>query len=63
VDRLQLEIMALVGRQLTAARADVFEAVRALACDWTDPSQGPRRPPPPRVARAAVPYLNEPWYC
>jgi radical SAM superfamily enzyme YgiQ (UPF0313 family) len=63
VDRLQLEIMALVGRQLTAARADVFEAVRALACDWTDPSQAPRRPPPPRVARAAVPYLNEPWYC
>jgi len=63
VDRLQLDIMALIGRRLTAARADLFAAVRALACDSDEASQVPRRPPPPRVARAAVPYLNEPWYC
>jgi radical SAM superfamily enzyme YgiQ (UPF0313 family) len=63
VDRLQVEVMALVGRRLTAARADLFEALRALACDWADAGQAPRRPPPPRVARAAVPYLDEPWYC
>jgi radical SAM superfamily enzyme YgiQ (UPF0313 family) len=62
VDRLQLDIMALIGRRLGAGRSDLFASVRALACDSAD-GQMPRQAPPPRVARAAVPYLNEPWYC
>jgi radical SAM superfamily enzyme YgiQ (UPF0313 family) len=64
VDQLQREILALVGRRLTASRAELFEAVQALARDWSDPDGSSQlRPAAPRVARAAVPYLNEPWYC
>jgi hypothetical protein len=63
VDRLQREIMALVGRRLTASRVDVFEVVRGIVRSRA--GLGPALPaaPAPRVARAAVPYLNEPWYC
>jgi len=63
VDRLQHEIETLVGRNVTAARRQVFDAVRALA----DPSNAEGRRPnaegAPLVARAAIPYLTEPWYC
>jgi radical SAM superfamily enzyme YgiQ (UPF0313 family) len=69
VDRLQHEIEALVGRNVTAARGEVFEAVRALA----DPHNAEGRRPAaderrlrrsePLSARATIPYLTEPWYC
>jgi radical SAM superfamily enzyme YgiQ (UPF0313 family) len=66
VDRLQADIMALVGMRLNADRRAVFDEVRALARE--------RAGLPPRLgsgqanthparARATVPYLNEPWYC
>jgi len=62
VDALQREVIALVGRRLTADRRTVFDEVSALAHE--------RAGVPPRRAearpardRATVPYLNEPWYC
>ncbi len=64
VDVLQRRVAALVGRRQGAPRADVFGAIRAMAvsmCD--DPSIVRARAMPPPVARAAVPYLTEPWYC
>jgi tRNA A37 methylthiotransferase MiaB len=60
VDRLQQEIEAIVGQRLTAPRAEMFARVREAAYAAAG------RPAPataPLVARAAVPYLNEPWYC
>jgi radical SAM superfamily enzyme YgiQ (UPF0313 family) len=63
VDALQREVMALVGGRLTAPRATVFGAVRALLDERTGLSRVPLPPQPPRVDRAAVPYLDEPWYC
>jgi len=61
VDALQRDIMALVSRGVTASRDDIFAAVEALVRDRMGiPGLPPQRP---RVARAAVPYLNEPWYC
>ena len=63
VDALQAEVAALVGVRLNAARADVFARV------WeTRPClrrRGGCRPAGIRslLSRAAIPYLNEPWYC
>jgi radical SAM superfamily enzyme YgiQ (UPF0313 family) len=60
VDALQREMEAAVGQRLNGAREDVF----AHVWDVAHASAGlaaPRRRP--LVARAAVPYLNEPWYC
>ena len=62
VDALQREVMALVGRRLTADRRTVFDQVSALA----HKRAGIERPvadPSPARNRATVPYLNEPWYC
>lgn len=65
VDRLQKDVVALVGRQLTANRPALFDEVWRLAhdaagtadepCPVLSTRPGGRRPP--------VPYLNEPWYC
>ena len=60
VDRLFEDVAALVGRRLTAARREVFDAVRTRAHDGHPPA--PVAPARAR-SRAAVPYLNEPWYC
>ncbi|MGE0043328.1 MAG: CUAEP/CCAEP-tail radical SAM protein, partial [Vicinamibacterales bacterium] len=54
VDDLQREVMALAGTAATRPRSAIFADVAALA---GVPA------PPPRQARAAVPYLDEPWYC
>ncbi|MDP6372836.1 MAG: CUAEP/CCAEP-tail radical SAM protein [Vicinamibacterales bacterium] len=59
VDALQVELMALVGRRVAAPRREVFEAVWVLAHERA----GVSRPLPVPAARAAIPYLNEPWYC
>jgi len=60
VDALQQDLERLVGTRLNAPRDDVFAGVWDLAhaAAGTPP---PRRAP--LVSRAAVPYLNEPWYC
>jgi hypothetical protein len=60
VDALQQQIEALVGQQLTAPRGERFGRVRELAYAAAGLIPPPR---PPLIVRAAVPYLNEPWYC
>jgi len=61
VDRLQKVAATVVGRGLKASRSELFDELLEL----TARSLGvptPRRVSD-RLDRAAVPYLNEPWYC
>ena len=60
VDALQRQLEQLVGSRLNAPRDEVFARVWDVAHDAAG-----IRPPPrePLLSRAAVPYLNEPWYC
>ena len=62
VDALQRSVEAIVGSQLVADRQTVFGQIwdRAFAAAQLTP---PLRREPPRLSRAAIPYLNEPWYC
>ncbi len=62
VDALQREIERVVGTKLTADRREVFGRV------WDIAHAAAERVAPPRydtgaLPRAAIPYLNEPWYC
>jgi radical SAM superfamily enzyme YgiQ (UPF0313 family) len=61
VDALQDHVSRLVGVRLNAPRREVFDRVwqEAHAAGSVVPPE--RRTPP--LVRAAVPYLNEPWYC
>ncbi len=60
VDVLQHAVMARVGVAPDEPRDVIFAAIRALA----DAAAGALRTPvAPLVARAAIPYLTEPWYC
>jgi pyruvate-formate lyase-activating enzyme len=66
VDDLQRDVMALVGLRLTADRRNLFDEVRATACERAGQSVRSRAGQAdsrPARARATVPYLNEPWYC
>jgi radical SAM superfamily enzyme YgiQ (UPF0313 family) len=61
VDALQRSVEGIVGRQLGADRQTVFGQIWEVAF-----AAAQLQPPPrdaPRLARAAIPYLNEPWYC
>jgi radical SAM superfamily enzyme YgiQ (UPF0313 family) len=60
VDALQAELTRLVGVAASTSRSEVFNAAWALAHDRAG---RPLRRQPTLVARAAIPYLNEPWYC
>ena len=60
VDALQRTLEQLVGQRLNAPRGDVFAGVWDLAHEAAGLAPPPREP---LLARAAVPYLNEPWYC
>ena len=60
VDALQRTLEQLVGQRLNAPRGDLFARVWDLAHDAAGLVPPPREP---LLARAAVPYLNEPWYC
>jgi radical SAM superfamily enzyme YgiQ (UPF0313 family) len=60
VDALQAELERLAGARLKGPREAFFAAV------WDAAHAAAGVPPParrPLVSRAAVPYLNEPWYC
>ena len=61
VDALQELAGRLVGVRLNAPRGDAFDrvwiAAHSFACN-TAPDRTK-----PVIARATVPYLNEPWYC
>jgi hypothetical protein len=64
VDRLQHEVMTLVGVRAGAPRDRVFAAVRDLAAAAAgDAGRDAVATDRPRRARAAIPYLTEPWYC
>jgi radical SAM superfamily enzyme YgiQ (UPF0313 family) len=60
VDRLQEEVMRLVGVNMRRSRREIFAAVVSL----TRAAAG-LSPRPTHAARdrTTVPYLNEPWYC
>jgi hypothetical protein len=60
VDALQRQVMALAGVKVVRSRTDVFTAVRNLS---EPPDSGLPIPVPAAVARTAIPYMNEPWYC
>lgn len=60
VDALQQSLERHAGARLDAPRPEMFEAAWALAhaaAELAAPAH------PPLRSRAAVPYLNEPWYC
>jgi hypothetical protein len=62
VDALQRSVEGMVGRQLGADRQTVFGQIWDTAFAAAGLTSPPRREQP-RVSRAAIPYLNEPWYC
>lgn len=61
VDRLQSELTQLVGVKISLSRSELFRKVWDLAHERAKTCAV--RKQPPLVARAAIPYLNEPWYC
>lgn len=61
VDALQVALAALVGGRISASRREVFAEVWALAHEHAGVTAARRQPD--LVARAAIPYLDEPWYC
>ena len=61
VDALQAELTRLVGVAASLPRREVFARVWELAHDRA--GRGAARRQPTLVSRAAIPYLNEPWYC
>jgi len=61
VDALQSELTQLVGVQISMSRSELFSKVWEVA--HARAKAGSVRRQPPLVARAAIPYLNEPWYC
>ena len=46
-----------------APRQEVFARVWDMAHDSRRHAAAPPRDAPVVAARAAIPYLNEPWYC
>ncbi len=60
VDRLQRDVMARAGIARQESREVTFSAIRALA-DQAAGEAGAFHQP--LVARSAIPYLSEPWYC
>jgi radical SAM superfamily enzyme YgiQ (UPF0313 family) len=68
VDRLCEELQRIVhaGEKMNRPRAGIFESTEeaASAAAGITVGDGIRKTAPPILrARAAIPYLNEPWYC
>jgi len=63
VDALQQEIMSLAGVAVTRSREDMFAAVRELAHAARGARKTSRQIDLVLPSRAAIPYMNEPWYC
>jgi radical SAM superfamily enzyme YgiQ (UPF0313 family) len=61
VDGLQSELMQLIGMKTSRSRSELFGQVWDLAHARANTLSIRRQPPV--VSRAAIPYLNEPWYC
>jgi len=62
VDLLQREVGTIVGKRLNAPRRDVFGEIWSAAHRAAE-LDAVLREDRELVPRAAVPYLNEPWYC
>ena len=58
VDRLQADVMRLVGVKAGRPRREILADIRGLL----DAAAG-MAPRPPAIQRATIPYLDEPWYC
>ena len=54
VDALQARLSSLVGTRAHGSRSELFERIRKISG-----VSGSK----PLIARAAIPYLDEPWYC
>jgi hypothetical protein len=63
VDRLQDDVSRIVGVRLNAPRDEVFARIWEVAHRAASVEAPARYTGPPLVARAAIPYLTEPWYC
>jgi len=68
VDRLCQELQQIVhaGEKMNQPRARIFERIAEAAFSATgvNNANSMRKGAPPILsARAAIPYLNEPWYC
>ncbi len=75
VDELHEQVMQLVGVRLNRPRLEIFDEIRSLATSTVDTSTlgtrtpgtlgtlGTLNPFGTLLSRAAIPYLNEPWYC
>lgn len=61
VDDLQRAVATLAGSRATHDRRSVFDEMFRMAHERAGLPTVPR--PPVLIDRAAVPYLNEPWYC
>jgi hypothetical protein len=61
VDALQTEVTGLAGVAASSPRREVFGRVWNVAHDRAGRPAARRQPT--LVSRAAIPYLNEPWYC
>jgi len=59
MDRLCRELQAVVKRR-EASRGEMFREMWSLAHDQAPPPLPDDRD---RLDRAAIPYINEPWYC
>ncbi|MBI3667462.1 MAG: radical SAM protein, partial [Acidobacteria bacterium] len=66
MDELCRDIQALIkqGKGRRATRQEIFREVWRLAYQDTAPGPAPALPDTlDRLDRAAIPYINEPWYC
>jgi radical SAM superfamily enzyme YgiQ (UPF0313 family) len=62
VDRLQRAVEEAVGVRLAASRRELFDRIWSIAHEAAG-IPVPSQVAPDLLPRAAVPYLNEPWYC
>jgi radical SAM superfamily enzyme YgiQ (UPF0313 family) len=63
VDQLQEQVMKLAGNAMTGSRDDHFVVVRELAHAARGAGKTSRSIDLVLPSRAAIPYMNEPWYC
>ncbi len=61
VDRLQEQVASIVGVSTRGTRSEIFAQVWAVAHEAAALTAPERRSD--ILPRAAIPYLNEPWYC